>query len=132
MTAIEITTETPTEMYCLLNLIKKMEVRDCVPMQPVQKETKLSEAMPAKEGLGKAPAEGSQTETFDDLIGMLIEDLRANAKWFAGGPIPPPPDMMSNILKAARILEIEVTRRERNIMFNSATDDRILDVLRKP
>lgn len=126
MTAIEITTETPTEMYCLLNLIKKMEVKDSEAVPPVQK-IKMPEPMPAVEGLGKE----QEASCAEEEVEKLVEDLRSNASWLEGDKLAPP-DLKNNLLKAARILEIECTRREHHRLGDYANDKRILDVIRKP
>ena len=127
MTAIEITTETPTEMYCLLNLIKKMEVKDSESVPEMQKKRILPGEMPAVAGLGKAPAEGSQTEEVE----RFVEDLRKYAELISGN-MTVPPDLMCVILKAARVIEIECTRREHHRLGDYANDKRIIDVIRKP
>ena len=127
MTAIEITTETPTEMYCLLNLVRKMEVENREPVPEMQKKRILPGEMPAVAGLGEAPSEGSQTEEVE----RFVEDLRKYAELISG-TMTVPPDLMCVILKAARVIEIECTRREHHRLGDYANDKRILDVIRKP
>ena len=126
MTEIKITTETPTEMFCLLNLVRKMEVENREPVPEMQKKRILSGEMPAVAGLGKAPEEGSQTEEVE----RFVEDLRKYAELISGN-MTVPPDLMCVILKAARVIEIECTRREHHSDFDKATDERILSLLSK-
>ena len=109
MTAIEITTETPTEMYCLLNLIKKMEARDSEPVRPVQKARILPDQMPTASGLGKESEEEAEKKA-EQIIGKLIEDLRAYAEFIDG--MPRPADMQRDLLLAARVIEILWRNRE--------------------
>lgn len=130
MTEIKITTETPTEMFCLLNLIKK-EVEDCESVRTVQKERILPGEMPAASGLGKACKEGGKTEESqtEEAVGKLIEDLRADACWLETSPLPE--ELIANVRKAARILEIQCNSRELHRCCELSANESILDVIQE-
>ena len=61
----------------------------------------------------------------------FVEDLRKYAELISGN-MTVPPDLMCVILKAARVIEIECTRREHHRLWDYANDKRIIDVIRKP
>lgn len=131
MTEIKITTETPTEMFCLLNLVRKMEVENREPVPEMQKKRILSGEMPAVAGLGKACKEGGKTEgsQTEEAVGKLIEDLRADACWLETSPLPE--ELIANVRKAARILEIQCNSRELHRCCEMSTDESILDVIKE-
>lgn len=95
--------ETPEEMR---HLLKRREAAKRESMRPMQKEDEMQQPVPPEKGLGEAPAK-KETEA---EVGKLIEDLRADANWLETSPLPE--ELIVNIRKAARILEIDMHCRE--------------------
>ena len=62
-----------------------------------------------------------------EAIEKLIVDLRAHAEWLVGRPILN--EIPKNMLKAARLLEIELQRREYHDLGDSIKDREILRAL---
>lgn len=62
-----------------------------------------------------------------EAIEKLIVDLRAHAEWLVGRPILN--EIPKNMLKAARLLEIELQRREYHDLGNGIKDREILRAL---
>ena len=58
----------------------------------------------------------------------MIDALRANADWLTDD-MPVPGDLKENILKAARLLEIEQTRRDFHQLGEEIKDKQICEVL---
>lgn len=111
-------------MYCLLNLIKKMEVRDSEPVRPVQKERILPDQMPTASGLGKESEEEAEKKA-EQIIGKLIEDLRAYAEFIDG--MPRPADMQKDLLLAARVIEILWRNRELHQIVSTSEKEQICE-----
>lgn len=97
-------------------------------MRLLQMETDLHNVQPepvqAMEGLG-APYEKKPEAV--KAIEKLIDDLRAHAEWLVGRPILN--EIPKNMLKAARLLEIELQRREYHDLGDSIKDREILRAL---
>lgn len=89
------------------------------------------EAVQAGEGLGETLEEGSAgaKEKSVAAVEKLIDDLRENAKWIAN--VPSQEDFLHNILKAARLLEMGLQRREFLDYGNYIKDKEILNLMEK-
>ena len=113
MVTIEIKTDTPAEMTELLNRMKVTEGHrnGREPVHTVQKEIHVcscgADALPRVERLAGTSEKANEAEK---ITGKLSEDLRAHAKFIDGMPLPA--DMQSNLLLAARIIEIMCRNRE--------------------
>lgn len=97
-------------------------------MRLLQVETDMHNVRPepvqAAERLG-APYEKKPEAV--EAIEKLIDDLRAHAEWLVGRPILN--EIPKNMLKAARLLEIELQRREYHDLGNGIKDREILRAL---
>ena len=96
-------TDTPEELVLRL---RRREAEKHEPVRQVQKEAEMQRPVPPQKGLGEAPAK-NETEA---AVGKLIEDLRADANWLETSPLPE--ELIANVRKAARILEIDMHCRE--------------------
>ena len=94
----------------------------------LQMETDLHNVQPepvqAMEGLGATHEKKPEAV---EAIEKLIDDLRAHADWLIGRPILN--EIPVNMLKAARLLEIELQRREYHDLGDSIKDREILRAL---
>lgn len=94
----------------------------------LQKEGRLHDTntypMQAGYGLGKASAKKAEATA---AIEKLIDDLRENARWIEDMPVPV--DVVENLRKAARILEIGRQRREYHELGEEIKDRDILRFL---
>lgn len=113
-------TDTPEELW---HLIKRREEAKRGSLPKVQKEAEMQQPVSSEKGLGEAPAK-NETEA---AIGELIEDLRADANWLETSPLPE--ELIANIRKAARILEIDMHCRECHIIASDAEFDQMRDAL---
>lgn len=97
-------------------------------MRLLQMETDLHNVQPepvqAMEGLGATHEKKPEAV---EAIEKLIVDLRAHAEWLVGRPILN--EIPKNMLKAARLLEIELQRREYHDLGNGIKDREILRAL---
>lgn len=97
-------------------------------MRLLQMETDLHNVQPepvqAMEGLGATHEKKPEAV---EAIEKLIDDLRAHADWLIGMPILN--EIPVNMLKAARLLEIELQRREYHDLGNGIKDREILRAL---
>lgn len=97
-------------------------------MRLLQMETDLHNVQPepvqAMEGLGATHEKKPEAV---EAIEKLIDDLRAHAEWLVGRPILN--EIPKNMLKAARLLEIELQRREYHDLGNGIKDREILRAL---
>ena len=116
MTTIELITEDPKEMTELLSRIKEVEglSNGRRPMYPMpegyQMRDRSAITLFRMEGLAKASEKGKAKAEAEKIVGKLIEDLRAHAKFIDGMPLPE--DMQNNLLLAARLLEIMSNSQE--------------------
>ena len=135
MTYIELSGENAMEVIHLLWGISAMaavgqmtgkEGKTNEPMQGMQKEGDMpaggKKPVQAGKGLGQTSEEEKKAVA---AVEKLIDDLRENAKWIDDMPIPP--EVQKNILKAARVLEIGLQRREYHKLGDAFKD---LDILR--
>lgn len=112
--------ETPEELG---HILKRREEAKRESVRKVQKEDEMQQSVPPEKGLGKASTK-KETEA---AVGKLIEDLRADANWLETSPLPE--ELIANIRKAARILEIDMHCRECHIIAADAEFDQMRDAL---
>lgn len=109
---------------------KKGVVEKDESVRELQMETVLhddrTEPVQTKEGLGTTYEKKPEAV---EAIEKLIDDLRAHADWLMGRPILN--EIPVNMLKAARLLEIELQRREYHDLGNSIKDREILQALER-
>ena len=122
MTTITFMMENPEELD---HLLRRKEAAKHVPVRPMQKEAEMQQPVSSEKGLGKAPAK-NETEA---AIGELIEDLRADANWLETSPLPE--ELIANVRKAARILEIQCNSRELHRCCEMSTNESSLDVIKE-
>lgn len=113
------------EDLCELVSVKEKEDES---MREMQMEADLHNVQPepvqAAERLGASYEKKPEAV---EAIEKLIVDLRAHAEWLVGRPILN--EIPKNMLKAARLLEIELQRREYHDLGNGIKDREILRAL---
>lgn len=135
MTSIELMTENPKEMVELITRIKIMEGMNNgrKPMFAMPEGIHLRGCrqfeMSRVEGLAKAPAEEKTKTEAEKIVGKLIEDLRAHAKFAEEMMFPG--DMQSNLLLAARIIEILWRNREIHQICADTEKEQICEAVAK-
>lgn len=114
------------ETLCTLYWEAQEKGAENEPMHKLQRKGRMRDAYPypmqAGYGLGKASAKRAEAK---EAVEKLIDDLRENARWIEDSPVPQ--DVKDNLRKAARIMEIDLQRREYH-EFGDEIKDR--DILR--